>query len=233
MENRLDHNPWPTPSPQARHSVQSDWQSSELPCSTPVDRVAGPLRTSIRGLPLTSLGACLASLALGCAPSRLPRVPAVDPTEQVAEGNLTLGEARMLPSVCSGTNLSPETGTLDETSFVGFLKSKGLPTRIEKARTDLFYVEAQVNPETDQWVRLRVAILNTPAQAGRELHEAVLQHGMGAWGVHRGNLAVLGPAGSVDDIVRFAAKTKVSCWGVLTVAGADDAFVIPGNYREL
>jgi hypothetical protein len=214
--------------------VQSYWKSTALPNTAAATRSTGlSLRTPTNGPLLASLGASLAVWALGCAPSRLPRVPAIDPSEQVAGGNLALGEARLLPAVCTGTPLTPETGTLDETAFVGFLKSKGLPTRIEKARTDLFYVEAQVNPETDQWVRLRVAILNTPEQAGRELHEAVLQHGMGAWGVHRGNLAVLGPAGSVDDIVRFAAKTKISCWGVLTVAGADDAFVIPGNYREL
>lgn len=214
--------------------MQSHWQSSTLTCNAPAERSATvPTRAPMRRLLLAGLGACLAAGVFGCAPSRLPRVPAIDPSEQVAGGNLALGDARLLPSVCTGTNLTPETATLDETAFVGFLKSKGLPTRIEKARTDLFYVEAQVNPETDQWVRLRVAILNTPEQAGRELHEAVLQHGMGAWGVHRGNLAVLGPSGSVDDIVRFAAKTKVSCWGVLTVAGADDAFVIPGNYREL
>ena len=117
--------------------------------------------------------------------------------------------------------------------MVSFLKGRGLPVRIERARADLFYVEVQVNPETDEWARLRVAVLATPEQAGRELHDAILQHGPGSWGIHRANLAVLGPGGTVPDIVAFVGKTKLSCWGVLTVAGRDDDFVVPGNYREL
>jgi hypothetical protein len=169
----------------------------------------------------------------GCEASRLPTVRGVDPAQQVESGRLTLGEARLLPSVCTGVDTKPDYATLDESSMVAFLKARGLPVRIERARADLFYVEVQVNPETDEWARLRVAVLGTPAQAGRELHDAILQHGPGSWGIHRSNLAVLGPVSNVPDIVAFVGKTKLSCWGVLTVAGRDDDFVIPGNYREL
>ncbi|MDF2698430.1 MAG: hypothetical protein K0S65_6814, partial [Labilithrix sp.] len=55
----------------------------------------------------------------------------------------------------------------------------------------------------------------------------------GSWGIHRANIAVLAPPGSVPDILAFVGKTKLACWGVLTVAGRDDAFVVPGGYREL
>jgi hypothetical protein len=61
----------------------------------------------------------------------------------------------------------------------------------------------------------------------------LLEHGSGAWGVHRSNLAVLGPAGSHADDVTFAAKTKLACWGVFTIAGRDDTFVVPGGYTEI
>ena len=179
------------------------------------------------------LFAMAALFVAGCATPRLPTAHGVEPERHVANGNLNLGEARMLPSVCTADDVTPEYAALDETAVANFLKKKGLPVRIERARADLFYVEVQLNPDTDEWVRLRVAILGTSAQAGRELHDAILQHGMGSWGLHRANLAVLGPEGSVSDIVRFVARTKLSCWGVLTVADRDDAFVIPGNYREL
>ena len=173
------------------------------------------------------------ALAPGCAASRLPTVRGVDPGQQVENGRLSLGGMRLLPAVCTGVDTKPDYATLDENAMVTFLKARGLPVRIERARADLFYVEVQVNPETDEWARLRVAVLATPEQAGRELHDAILQHGPGSWGIHRANLAVLGPVGSVPDIVAFVGKTKLSCWGVLTVGGRDDDFVIPGNYREL
>jgi hypothetical protein len=50
--------------------------------------------------------------------------------------------------------------------------------------------------------------------------------------VHRGNLAVLAPIGSMDQILEFAGRTKLACWGVLTVAARDDDFVVPGGYME-
>jgi len=181
------------------------------------------------------VAASVAALALmpGCAASRLPSVHGIDPGQQVEDGRLALGGMRLLPAVCSGVDTKPDYTTLDERAMVAFLKARGLPVRIERARADLFYVEVQVNPDADEWARLRVAVLATSEQAGRELHDAILQHGPGSWGIHRANLAVLGPVGSVPDIVAFVGKTKLSCWGVLTVAGRDDDFVIPGNYREL
>ena len=39
--------------------------------------------------------------------------------------------------------------------------------------------------------------------------------------------------GEVGNIMAFAERTKLACWGVLTVAGPDDAMVVPGGYREL
>jgi hypothetical protein len=79
-----------------------------------------------------------------------------------------------------------------------------------------------------------VATLASAKEAGDELHRAILQNGKGSWGVHRANLAILGPIGDVGDIVALSAKTKFACWGVLTIAkNKDDAYVVPGAYREL
>jgi hypothetical protein len=176
------------------------------------------------------LGGALA--VAGCGGYRLPATEGVDGWAQVEHGR-SLGAMRLKPDVCAGLDVKPENGTLDEQSLIAFLKARGLPTRLEKARTDLFYVETQINPDRDEWVRLRVAILPSPAQAGQELHHGILEHGSGWWGVHRANLAVLAPSGDLDKILAFVGKTKLACWGVLTVAGADDDFVVPGGYREL
>ena len=136
------------------------------------------------------------------------------------------------PAVCSGIDLQPASTALDEMSLINFLKAQGVPTRIERARADLVYVEVQLNAQ--KWVRLRVAVLGSPMLAGRELHDAMLQHKEGSWGVHRSNLAVLGPVEKIDDTIAFAQKTKLACWGVLTIAAsADEAVVVPGGYREL
>ena len=81
-------------------------------------------------------------------------------------------------------------------------------------------------------VPLRVAVLQNADDAARSLLEGVLQRGTGSWGVHRSNVAVLGPTGTSGDDVAFAAATKLACWGTFTVAGTDDAFVVPGGYTE-
>jgi hypothetical protein len=81
--------------------------------------------------------------------------------------------------------------------------------------------------------RLRVAILENADEAGRELADAIAEHGNGSWGIHRSNLAVLGPVGDTSHDLAFAAETKLVCWGVFTVVGSRDTVVIPGGYREL
>jgi hypothetical protein len=183
------------------------------------------------GMRAAWLAFALASLC-ACGGYRLPKSEGIDPGAQV-DGSLSLGHARLRQSVCEGVDLQPEYATLDERSVIDFLNQHHFPVRIVRERSDLTYVELQLNPDRDEWVRLRVALLPSAAQAGFELHHAMLEHGPGSWGIHRGNIAVLAPAGDLDDIVALAAKTKLACWGVLTVAGRDDAFVVPGGYREL
>jgi hypothetical protein len=152
--------------------------------------------------------------------------------DRYAQGSFELGGVRLKSDVCDGVaDNHPDSSHLDEGALVAFLEHQGLQTTTSRARADLVYVDV-TNAGGSHPVRLRVAILNDPPAAGQDLHHAVLQHGEGSWGVHRSNLAVLGPIGSVDQILEFAGRTKLACWGVLTVSARDDDFVVPGGYME-
>ena len=192
--------------------------------------MAAGLRFAASGLLVTALGL----LVTGCgAAYELPATPSVKNVTQVAEGGTSLGRVHLRPSVCVGVDITPASDTLDAEALAGFLRARGYPVHVTRARTDLTYVEVQAGPTGEDRIRLRVAVLPSSLQAGEELHRAVLEHGSGWWGVHRSNLAVLAPRGDVERILAFASKTGLACWGVLTVAGGDDAYVVPGGYREL
>lgn len=147
-------------------------------------------------------------------------------------GPMTLGKVRLKREVCDRRpELRPTYAKLDETEFERFLSSSSLTFTKLRARADLFLYDIAVVPNAPP-MRMRVALLPDAPAAGRELHEAILQHGPGSWGVHRSNLAVLGPIGDVSQIVGIAARTKLACWGVLSAAGLDDDFAIAGGYVE-
>ncbi|HEY3595725.1 MAG TPA: hypothetical protein VGL13_17685, partial [Polyangiaceae bacterium] len=181
----------------------------------------------------------LAALAtLSCAANRNMHVsPAVNygTIARDRSGSAPTSEAaatRFRPGLCEGEDLRPDYDRLDETSLIRFLERQRLDLRVERPRADLIYINVN-GAGTPIPVRLRVAILRSADEAGRELAEAIAQHGSGAWGIHRSNLAVLGPAGDPTDDIVFAAVTKVACWGVFTVAAGDEPVVVPGAYREL
>ena len=141
-------------------------------------------------------------------------------------------QLRFRPNLCEPEALKPDYAMLDQSSLVRFLEEQHIDVRIERPRADLIYLNL-TNAGTQRPVRLRVAILKNADEAGRELHEAILQHGPGSWGVHRSNLAILGPVGDLSDDINFAATTRLACWGVFTIASTDDTFVVPGAYTEL
>ena len=152
--------------------------------------------------------------------------------ERYARGALALGDVHVKSDVCDGVaENKPDATRLDENALTAFLQRQGFQTTIVRARADLVYVDV-TSSGGDHPIRLRVAVLDDPQAAGADLHKALLEHGGGSWGVHRSNLAVLAPIGSIDQIMEFAGRSKLACWGVLTVAGRDDDFVIPGGYME-
>lgn len=145
-------------------------------------------------------------------------------------GSSALGDTRLQEGVCDGVDTTPVYSRLGASSFTELLSDQNLSYSIERQRPDLIYVDVR---DGDATVRFRVATLSSPEEAARDLHEALLEHGKGSWGVHRSNLAVLGPIASTDDAIAFAARTKLACWGVLTVTGRDDTYVVPGAYTSL
>jgi hypothetical protein len=150
---------------------------------------------------------------------------------QFVEGSVAPGSMRIKPNVCDGMKeLHPEYKNIDENNLADFLKAQGYEVTRDRLRSDLVYFDVRKGGEI---LKLRVAVLPTAPEAGRELHQAILEHGPGSWGVHRSNVAVLGPIGDTEQVVSFAARSKIACWGVLTMAGRDDSFVIPGGYTEI
>jgi hypothetical protein len=143
----------------------------------------------------------------------------------------SLDGMRLRPEVCKGEDLKPPYETLDERDLVRFLQRQNLDVRTTGARSDLVYLTVTGHP-LRRPVRLRVAMLPTAEEAGAELHRALLQHGSGYWGVRRANLAVLAPPDALSEVIRFAGRTKLACWGTLTVTGLDDVYVVPGGYHE-
>jgi hypothetical protein len=184
--------------------------------------------------PVFALAATLLSHAAGCDHGTPAAAYMTTPggAQHYVQGPPELGAVRLRPDVCQGVpENAPDRARLDHDALVQFLQRQGLRTTIVRARADLVYVDVD-DGGGGAPLRLRVAILDDALAAGQDLHRAILEHGPGSWGVHRSNLAVLAPIGSVDQILEFAARTKLACWGVLTVASRDDDFVVPGGYME-
>lgn len=139
-------------------------------------------------------------------------------------------EARFGREVCKDYDIRPTYTVNGVDDFEQFLRERGFTIRREDPRRDLSYLD--ITGAGVKNLRLRVATLPTPIEAGRDLHEAILQHGMGSWGVHRSRLAVLIPPSDTESAVDFASRSKLACWGEMMIAGRDDTFVVPGGYRE-
>lgn len=139
---------------------------------------------------------------------------------------------RLKPSVCEGQDTAPVLDKiLDERSLLEHLAAAKLQVKVQRARADLIYIDV-LDAGTQAPVRLRLATLKSREAAGRELHEAIQQHGRGSFGFHRGNLALLAPVAPTEDALAFAIRTRLACWGVLTIAAADDDYVVAGGYAE-
>jgi hypothetical protein len=139
-------------------------------------------------------------------------------------------EARFGREVCKDYDVRPNYTANGVDDIERFLRERGFTIRREDPRRDLSYLDVTGNGVKN--LRLRVATLASPVEAGRDLHEAILQHGAGSWGVHRSRLAVLVPPSDTEAAMDFASRSKLACWGEMMIAGRDDTFVVPGGYRE-
>lgn len=177
--------------------------------------------------------------AFGCVgrPSNIdyPEVGDVDLDKVVMtpEGDedpsITLSEFKFDSAYCQGIDLHPQLQELTYHDLTRFFAARGVTITPKKARSNLWWYEIS---DEEGSVRLRLAVLDSPEAAAKDLHESLLSHGPGWWGVRRGNLALLAPKAGLKEAVRFAAKYKLQCWGLFTYAGVDDAYVVGGAYTE-
>lgn len=147
--------------------------------------------------------------------------------------SVTLSQFKINSKICEGIDMHVPTQPMDQEDLTRFFGTQKLNLVPKKARSDLYWYEFPVsNDPADGSLRLRVAILRDRNAASKDLHDSLLEHGPGWWGVRRGNLAVLAPKAGLKDALRFAVKYKLVCWGQFTYAGADDVFVTAGGYSE-
>lgn len=147
--------------------------------------------------------------------------------------SVTLSNFRINPKVCAGFDTHVITQQLEQEDLTRFFASQQQNIEPKKARSDLFWYEFPTSKKvSDGVVRLRLAVLKDRTAAAKDLHDTLLQHGPGWWGVRRGNLALLAPKTSLSQALRFAIKTKLVCWGMFTYAGSDDVYVTTGGYSE-
>lgn len=163
-------------------------------------------------------------------------LPSLDNQLQTPEGDndpsITLGAFKFAPNVCQGIDAHAQTAALTPEDLVRFLDKQGVKVQPIQARPDLFWFDIPNGQENNGKLRLRLAILPSPALAAKDLHDALLDHGPGWWGARRSNLALLMPKAGLSEALAFAIKYKLPCWGIFTYAGRDDAYVVPGPYSE-
>ncbi len=147
---------------------------------------------------------------------------------------IAFNRVKIAPQACDKLDTHTITGKLNQEDFSRFLEAQGVKIEPRKARDNLYWYDfpnGEAGPKN--FVRLRLAVLEDSPHASADLHQSILEHGPGWWGVRRSNLALLAPKASLHDALAFALKYKLACWGVFTYGGLDDAYVIPGPYGEL
>jgi hypothetical protein len=189
------------------------------------------------------LAAVLALALTGCSglnagieyPGDLPDVgPLLLTPENQHEAPIAFNKMKIAPQACEKIDTHSITAHLNQEDFSRFLETQGVKIEPRKARDNLYWYDFPNNVDgAKNFVRLRLAVLDDQPHASADLHQSILDHGPGWWGVRRGNLAVLAPKASLSVAVAFAIKYKLPCWGMFTYGGLDDAYVVTGPYNEL
>ncbi len=200
-------------------------------------------------LPSTPLAVSLPALALalamtGCVglesgidyPSDLPSDlgPHLLTPENAPDPPIKLNRMKIAPELCDKIDTHPVTAKLNQEDFTRFLEAMGVQIQPKKARNNLYWYDfPNGNDPPNNFVRLRLAVLDDEPHASADLHQSILEHGPGWWGARRANLALLAPKASLHEALAFAIKYRLPCWGMFTYGGIDDAYVVPGPYSEL
>jgi hypothetical protein len=151
--------------------------------------------------------------------------------ENGSDPSVGFNEFKFKPELCQGIDTHTATQVLGQDDLTRYLEKVGVKIVPKKARTNLYWYDFPTSGK--EFVRLRLAILESSVAAAEDLHTSLKEHGPGWWGLRRGNLAVLAPKTDLDEAVGFAVKHKLVCWGMFTTVGVDDAYVVPGPYMEL
>ena len=148
--------------------------------------------------------------------------------------SLSLGNFKFADSACEGIDTHTIRKRLAQDDFTRFLDKHSRGIKQAKARGNLFWYDFPgTDPEDGDVVRLRLAVLGDSAEAAAELHQALLEHGPGWWGLRRSNLSILAPRASTSDAAAFALHHKLMCWGMFMQTGTDDVYVVPGPYMDM
>ena len=154
--------------------------------------------------------------------------------ENEPDPSVDLNEFVISDDLCEGLDVHTETRPIAQDDLTRFLERAGNPPSQVKARGNLYWYEFPGDdPNDGDVVRLRLAVLDSPEEAADELHQSLLQHGPGWWGLRRSNLSILAPKTGLGTAVAFAVRYKLPCWGAMSVAGLDDVYVVPGPYTEM
>jgi hypothetical protein len=208
-----------------------------MPGSLP-ESLSRPALTTLLASTLLTTVACQAGLTSGIDYPDTADVELVDhllSPEGDEDPSVSLTKFKFSAKSCEGVDTRMTTGDLDQEDLTRFFAARGLNLKPRKARGDLYWYEIQTQEEGEEEpriLRLRLAVLSDRYAAAKDLHDSLLQHGPGWWGVRRSNLALLAPKASLDDALRFAVKYKLHCWGAFTYTGVDDAYVVSGGYTE-
>jgi hypothetical protein len=147
---------------------------------------------------------------------------------------IVFNRVKIAPQACEKIDTHTISSPLNQEDFSRFLEAQGMKIEPRKARNNLYWYDipnGQAAPKN--FVRLRLAVLEDSPHASADLHQSILEHGPGWWGVRRSNLALLAPKAGLSTALAFALKYKLACWGMFTYGGLDDAYVVPGPYSEL
>ena len=94
-------------------------------------------------------------------------LPSLDNQLQTPEGDgdpsVTLGAFKFAPSVCQGIDVHAQTAALTAEDLVRFLDKQGVKITPVQARPDLYWFDVPNGQENNGKLRLRLAILPSPA----------------------------------------------------------------------
>ncbi|HEY4120021.1 MAG TPA: hypothetical protein VGM56_19285 [Byssovorax sp.] len=191
-----------------------------------------------------ALSAALGAAAIGCSggydagidypDTRVDLDQFVRSPENIKEAPIGFNRFKFGPEACSNVDTHAITQKLGQDDLSRFFEAQGLKVPVKKARANLYWYDVPVDGgDKNKFVRLRLAVLDSQPLAAADLHQSLLEHGPGWWGVRRANLALLAPKASLHEAAEFAVKYKLVCWGMFTYAGYDDAYAVTGPYHEI